>query len=163
MRIDCYFKNYLIEQFSFNNDEIKFAHIDSSIQIPYINVSHNTITLIPKKYYYLILEKKVYSKTHNIYSALIDNNVPLSDINYFVNTLHVCSTDLGWNPLYVQTGRKYNLEYNNELDYQKTLSYFYDINDHSFKLNYEKTIDYYNEYIKTIEKEENEKILKIIY
>jgi hypothetical protein len=44
----------------------------------------------------------------------------IPDIEFFINTNHICSTDLGWNPLFVQVGRNYNIEYNKKIIYNQT-------------------------------------------
>lgn len=77
-----------------------------------------------------------------------------------LNTLHICSTDLGWKPLYIQVGRNYSFNYS---DCDNDLyAHVYD-NNKKLILDYEKSITFWNEYILKEETEENNTLIPIIY
>jgi hypothetical protein len=105
--------------------------------------------LYPKNLFHVIKNKIIYNATHDIRNNLINNNVSINDIRYFINTLHVCSTDLGWNPLYIQVGRIYNKEYNTQLPCQNSCDHYYDNINHIFVKDINKTIKYYEKYMMT--------------
>jgi len=111
VRIDLYLKYFYIENIIFY-DKIRFPHIDSNIDVTFSNststfkVGH-AIIYYPKKFFNVIKNKIIYNSTHEIYKNLIENNIHHSEIDFCVNTLHICTTDLASNPIYCQVGRKY--------------------------------------------------------
>ena len=146
VRIDLYLKKFFIENLSFD-DKIMFAHIDSN-DIRIFNICQQ-IMLYPKNLFHVIKNKLIYNATHEIRNNLISNNVSINDIRYFINTLHVCSTDLGWNPLYIQVGRHYKKEYNTHLIFHNTCELYYDNSKHIFVKDIYKTTKYYEKYMTT--------------
>jgi len=167
-RIDLYLKKYFIDNIIFENDIIKFAHIDSNfcgIDYETRNVTKmkgicQQIMLFPKKYFHVIINKIIYNATHGIYDNLIHNNIDINDIRFFVNSLHICSTDIDWNPLYVQVGRKYcssNEDVNNIFIDN---SFIYDNSENIIKPDQNIQI-YWKNYINNEEKIENDEINKV--
>ena len=157
IRIDLYLKKYFIDNLSFDTNYIKFAHIDSNI-----NITHNhyqicqQIMLFPKKYFNTLTDNFFDNIiAHAIRDKLVDNNVPNKDIKYFVNTLHICSTDLGWNPLYIQVGRNNCVKYQVDNREQSTTEYYYDESSETFIKDIEKTINYWSLHIEKNNLEEN--------
>lgn len=142
VRVDLYLKNYFIKNMAFDNRYIKFAHIDSNIDINSINNYGicQQIMLYPKKYFNTITDKIIYNATHGIRDKLIESGISVNDIKYFINTLHCCSTDLSWNPLYIQVGRDNCVEYEKNRSETKTIDYYYDDVANIFIKDYDKTI-----------------------
>ena len=91
-------------------------------------------------------------------NKILDSGININSIKFMLNTLHICSTDLGWNPLYIQVGRSYNLLYNIFSGGEK---YIYDDN-HKLVLDCEKGIKFCNEYMNK-ETEEYNFLLPILY
>jgi hypothetical protein len=150
IRIDLYLKKFFIENLTFD-DKIMFAFIDSNNDLNDYNTFSicHMIILYPKKLFHVIKNKIIYNATHNIRNNLINNNVSINDIRYFINTLHICTTDLGWNPLYIVVGRIYNKEYNTQIDRHDTCDHYYDNINHIFVKDINKTIKYYEKYMMT--------------
>jgi hypothetical protein len=171
-RFDLYLKDALINQFVFNSNKIVFPFIDSHLYIDNsyrgligeLKLKHNgsqldynffsqtpVLLVFPQKYFYLIQQNRITElrDAHDLFNKFIDNNVPLDDIGYMINTLHVSSSDLGWNPLWIQVGRYDNTEYNNTLNCQATVEYYYCDKTHSFIHDPEKTTEYYKPFLNT--------------
>jgi hypothetical protein len=165
VRIDIYLKRFFIQNIHFG-DKIQFAFIDSNLDIPHTNASKlknicQQIVIYPNSFFYVIHDKIIYNATHYIMNNLINNKISENSIEYLVNTFHVCSTDLGWNPLFVQVGRKYNLNYRvDERLWQSTVNHVFDNQTKLIVFNPEKSIDYWNKYKETEEAEENDEILR---
>jgi hypothetical protein len=130
---------------TFDDRYIKFAHIDANIDAN-IDASRfdkynicQQIALYPKKYFYTITNKIIYNATHEIRNKLIECNFPRNDIKYFTNTLHICSTNLGWNPLYIQVGRDNCVEYEKNENCKK-VEYYYNDDKDIFIKDYDKTM-----------------------
>lgn len=125
VRIDLYLKEYFLNIFSLT-DRIYFTHIDSNLaeKNGNFNVCYD-IMVFPKKFYSVFENKLVYNHTHSIKDS-IKEHVGLENIDYFVYSLHICSTDLGWNPIYIQVDRKINNSYEVTGKGQKMINYFYD-------------------------------------
>jgi len=160
IRIDLYLKKYFIENINFDNN-IKFAHIDSNLDTTHANKTGlkgicQQIMLYPKNFFYVIQNKIIYNANHDIYNKLVQNNISNNYIDYFVNTLNICSTDLGWNPLYVQVGRKYSLFYNHYNN-----NYVYDKSSNLLIFDKDKTTAYWNNYIINEENLENNEIMLV--
>lgn len=148
IRIDLYLKNIFFEIFTLHEDKILFAHIDSntSIGVNEIGISH-LIMAYPCKLYKYLKEKNVYNSTHEMRHKLILSGLPKENIGLIVDIFHVCSTDLGWNPLYIQVGRYYNNSYNLYSIFQHTIRYYYDQNIHEIKDDINKTIKYWEPHL----------------
>lgn len=163
LRIDLYIKFLFIKNISLEPDKIQFPHIDSNSDLNHfnqcgrINVCH-FIMICPKKFYNIIEEKIIYNSTHGIMNKILDSGININSIKFMLNTLHICSTDLGWNPLYIQVGRSYKLLYNIFSGGEK---YIYDDN-HKLVLDCEKGIKLCNEYMNK-ETEEYNFLLPILY
>jgi hypothetical protein len=146
VRIDLYLKPYCIETISFDPDYIQFAHIDSNIKLqtnPPASIGIcQQIMLYPHKFFSVIRDKIIYNATHKIRDQLI-KYIPNTSIRYFVNTLHVCSTDLGWNPLYIQVGRHNKIEYHSGCAYSSFIDHYYDIEKNLFIKDSSATTDYW--------------------
>jgi hypothetical protein len=124
-RVDLFFKKYFIDNFYFNDEKILFAHMDVSSNAKKFIVC-DQIMLFPKKLFYTIKEEKIGSYSHDTVDNLLKHDKSLiNKIDYFIHTLHICSTDLGWNPLYTQVGRKTNNSYD--------INTYYDIEKREFK------------------------------
>lgn len=70
------------------------------IQNPFVN---HQILYVPNKYFNTIYQKKFI--LHGSYSHLLEL-VPKEDIDFFLYTFHSSSTDISWNPIFHQVGRK---------------------------------------------------------
>ena len=132
IRIDLYLKKYFLENIKISNENIIFGHIDIAVpEVQNISICQQ-IMCFPKKMYYVIQNKIIYNATHKILNKLKENNI--QNYDFIVYSLHICSTDLGWNPLYIQIGRNYNKEFfliTNRDNY-------YDIKNNNFlKVNHE--------------------------
>lgn len=113
LRIDLYLKVFFIENIVLDPNQIQFSHIDNNVDK---NSKHHfyvchSIIIFPKRFCDLFYNKVIYNTTHGIYNNIIDSGMDKNLIHFMVKTLHICSTDLGWNPLYIQVGRKYKLLY----------------------------------------------------
>lgn len=166
IRIDIYLKNYFIKNVMLD-DKIKFAFIDSNASLDKMNNEKKKyicqqIIIYPKEFFYVIQRKIIYNATHEICNHLIENNVSENNIDFLVNTLHICSTDIGWNPLFVQVGRHYNLLYSRSLDCHNTIEYIFNNESKLLLLDKEKTVNYWNHYILNEEAAENVEICKIV-
>jgi len=163
IRIDFYIKKYFFNILEFDCHKIKFAHIDTNqVYIDINNIEFNkddiksksylvchNIILYPKKFFFTIKNKYVYNQTHHIRDSLIHNGIDINDIDYFVYTLHVSNTALGWNPLYIQVGRYYNNTINkNNLSCSFVEYNYCKLND-IFKHDIIKTITNYEQYLNT--------------
>jgi hypothetical protein len=95
---------------------------------------------------------------NDLSKKILDSGININSIKFMLNTLHSCSTDLGWNPLYIQVGRNYILLYNILFGSEK---YIYDDN-HKLVLDYEKSIKLCNEYLNK-ETEEYKFLLPILH
>lgn len=159
IRIDLYLKKYFIENVKLDINRIQFAHIDSNqdinnIDINIINICQQ-IMIFPKSLYYTILNKYIYNSTHGILSQLTKNGITYNSIGFIINTMHICSTDLGWNPLYIQVGRNYNGTYSINGASQNTIIYYYDIYKHKFINDMSYVIKQWEPYLNTDTLEDN--------
>jgi hypothetical protein len=100
------------------------------------------IVLYPKCYFHVI-HNNINEYMHGFYNELKRNNV--NNIYFFVNTLHVCSTDLGWNPIYTQVGRFENNAYNINLPHGTFINYYF--NGTKFVHDPSKTTQYYEKWL----------------
>jgi hypothetical protein len=163
LRIDLYIKSMFIKNITLEPDKIQFPHIDSNMDF---NMEHFFLTkeiaichfimICPKKFYDIIKKKIIYNTTHSIYNKILNSGISIDNVKFMLNTLHICSTDSGWNPLYIQVGREYKLLYN-EIEGS---TYIYE--NHNFVLDYEKSIGFCNEYMNK-ETEEYKFLLPILY
>lgn len=166
IRIDLYLKNFFIKNLKFDNN-IQFTHLDSNISgidsllgkrhIPAAVVSF----IYPKAFFFLIKNKIVYNTSHSIYDV-VSKHVSENNISFMVKTMHLCTSDYGWNPLYAQVGRKYSLNYNTCYASQPYVDYIYDHSTNIVIKDNDKTINYWNDYIDNEEKKENELIGSIL-
>jgi hypothetical protein len=147
IRIDLYLKSYFInEAFYINNNKIMFAHIDSNLaSVPSHYGICQQIMTFPKKLYFTISNKIIYDSTHGIWVKL--NNFGVKDIGLFINTLHICSTDLGWNPLYIQIGRNINTTYELGGVCQSSIDHYYDDKSRVLIKDATRTIERWKNYI----------------
>ena len=128
-RADIFLKPYFSNIFYKNHNKIKFSFMNEYLdhnnkrqcgQI--INNIHinpsicHVITYNPKRFFTLLFETKFIKKNHDAFKFLIKyfNNQYSQNISLFVNTYHSSSTNLEWNPIFYQVGRKYNTKWNNK-------------------------------------------------
>jgi hypothetical protein len=161
VRIDMYLKKYLLENISFKSDKIIFSHIDSNIPSNGCIPVYHGMFIIPRKFFYIIHNRIIYNTHHEIYNKILKNNISRDNFEFMIDTLHVCSSDLGWNPLYIQVGRFYKIEYNIHLPFQNKCNYYYDNQNNTFVLDHDKTINYWNNYIRIRELDENNYVKSI--
>jgi|694.fasta_scaffold79452_4 hypothetical protein len=143
IRIDLYLKEFYIQNFVFD-DKIRFPHIDLNHTINITKkfpVCHVFI-YYPKKYFHVIENKIVYNSTHEIYENLITQNIHNSEIDFCINTIHLCTTDCQSNPLYCQIGRKYVANYY----FNENTFYLYDKELNQLVFNKELTYKKWEEY-----------------
>jgi len=122
IRNDIFLKEYFLDVFKIDNEKIIYAFVDSNPSFNkicedmnmeqcnfYVPVNH-MITLIPEKYYYLLLEKKAWYWHYSASRFLseIKNNL---FIDFFVQSVHWCNSSHEWNPLFVQVGRVNSFNY----------------------------------------------------
>ena len=145
-RIDMYLKDLMINNFKeyLSRNKIIFPHIDSNLNSAryYHGVYHPTI-IIPNIYFDIINLNIIYNHRHDIIKPIIDR-YSIDIIDYMIYTLHICSTDLGWNPLYIQVGRDYNTCYTKCDPFHSTIEYYYDIKNNIFVKDINKSINYWN-------------------
>jgi hypothetical protein len=163
IRIDLYLKKYCIQNIILDTDKIQFAHIDSNIEIQNLNSTNFNIChhlmLIPKRFYNIITNKIMYNSIHQIRTNIINSGISINSVGLMINTTHICSTDLGWNPLYIQVGRNYNNLYSTKGPYQMCVEYYYDNIEHKFIHDIDKTLKYWAPYLQTDTLDENLKLL----
>jgi hypothetical protein len=123
LKPEIYLKKYFIKKFTINNSKVIYAHLDSAYKfnnwngygfsaftsspdIPYVN---HIITYCPKRFYDLLIKNKVWH-WHNS-SDLLLKYVKRKNIDFFVNTFHLCCTSLDWNPIYSLVNRKEKLKH----------------------------------------------------
>ena len=121
IRPDLYIKNYFKTKLKFDN-KVRYAYVDSnpisgyysSYFTHYACVLHS-ITLVPKIYFNLIYEKKVWywhsSASEFVKTLGVDIKQVENFIDLFVDSVHWSSTDIEWNPIFTQCGRKNKLNY----------------------------------------------------
>ena len=148
VRIDLYLKQYFFENLKLDENKIIISHIDSNVvdlkTAKDMFVSHCLIT-ISKKMYIAIEENMI---GHNLRNFLLNKrHIKPNEIEFMVNTLHVCSTDLGWNPLYIQVGRKYSDKYSNTENCQNSIEYYYVPDNNKFIQDINKTTLYWKPYL----------------
>ena len=78
-----------------------------------------------------------------------------------VNTLHVCTTNLGWNPFYIQVGRNYHRGYNTHCDYGEFVEYYYDNISNTLIHDPAKTVELYKNVLNIDSLEENLENIKV--
>jgi hypothetical protein len=146
-RIDMFLKNYMIDNFNkyLLKYKIVFPHIDSNFNINKPNTYgvFHTHMIIPKNYFDIINNNTIYNMAHGVIHPLI-NKYGFNCVDYMVYTLHVCCTDLGWNPLYICVGKNYNTNYSKTDSCCSTIDHYYDIENHIFVKDIDKTINYWN-------------------
>jgi hypothetical protein len=111
IRMDLYLKPYFIDNFNISTDKIYYAHVDTNHQmnnITYPSINH-AITLVPQKYFDLILKKIVWNYHYSLNNTL--ENIGKENILFFINSTHYCDTFYDWNPLYTHVGRKETSDY----------------------------------------------------
>ena len=166
IRIDFYVKQLFFETLKFAEDKITFPFIDSNININYSNETNqfsvcHPIILVPKKYFCAFLDHNFYiHHPHELRIELINSGVPKDDIIFMTNTLHVCSTDLGWNPFFIMVGRGYNNLYNTSCSCCSTIEHYYDTESHKFVYDLSKTTERWKDYLDTDTLEQNMAELK---
>lgn len=84
-----------------------------------VHIDQN-IWFVPHKYYSKLIDNKICG-IHNSYNLCRLNDI---NVDVMIDTLHSSSTDLSWNPLYYQVGRKENTYEN-----WKPISKYYFDND----------------------------------
>jgi hypothetical protein len=148
VRIDLYLKEFFIKNIIFDN-KIRFPHLDSNTNIEISNqngeflVCH-AIIYYPKKYFLVIQNRIVYNSTHSIYNNLVKFGINHKEIDFFVETLHICSTDIASNPIYCQVGRKYKINFN--YDGVNNVYYLYDKHLNKLILNKELVLLKWDQY-----------------
>jgi hypothetical protein len=157
LRIDFYLKHYFFECFKLDSNKIQFAHFDphSDLNEKNIGICHMLIVW-PKKFYFCFLKKLFLNRyCHDIRFTLINAGIDIKSFGTIINTLHICSTDLGWNPLYIQVGRNYNDSYSTDFSQTKNITYYYNSEEEKFIFDPTKTIDFYESIRKTDSLNEN--------
>tara|TARA_A100001201_G_scaffold141009_2_gene135404 strand:- start:808 stop:1590 length:783 start_codon:yes stop_codon:yes gene_type:complete len=130
IRPDHYLKEYFNFIFNPYSDKVLFSFVsipnsaspDDCMSATSNSIVHidNNIWFVPYKYYSKLSAHKIYY-AHNSYNLCRLNDV---DVDVMIDTLHSSSTDLTWNPLFHQVGRKENTYEN-----WKPLSKYYFDND----------------------------------
>jgi|688.fasta_scaffold394137_2 hypothetical protein len=157
VRIDLYLKKLFLEMIRDYPKNIMFVHIDSNIDVnrKIFNICQQIFS-IPKKYFNIIKNKVLYNcYPHRFKDAMISYGVDKDDITYLTPTLHVCSTDFGWNPFYIQVGRSYNKEYHKGCNFSPSVEYYYDNIRHVFIHDLSVTVEKWRNYLETDSLEEN--------
>lgn len=100
VRLDMYLKNYFFEKLYLSDKQVIFGFADSN---SYINLSVlHGLCIIPVSFFKHIRFWTPHEAGINLIHVFGN-----SSINFLINTLHVLSSDLQWNPLFVNVGRKY--------------------------------------------------------
>jgi hypothetical protein len=112
IRMDLYLKPYFINNFNIQTDKIYYAHVDTNHQMRnssmYPSVYHG-ITLVPQKYFDLILKKIVWNYHQSLMNTL--QHIGKENVLFYINSIHYCDTFYEWNPLYTYVGRKEASDY----------------------------------------------------
>lgn len=87
--------------FSFFSTPVSISDLPSFINNQFLHIDHN-IWFTPSKYYSKLIDNQIF-KRHESYCLCRSNNI---DVDVMINTIHSSSTDLTWNPLFYQVGRK---------------------------------------------------------
>lgn len=154
IRIDLYLKKIFFETLKFIPEKISFAHIDSNINTNSNNfLICQQIFIVPKIYYNIL--PSLQQHPHYFKDEMIEKGIPIDNITYMINTLHVCSTDLGWNPFYIQVGRSYNNQYNINCSCCSTIEHYYDTKTHTFIHDTSKTTEKWKDYLNIDTLEQN--------
>lgn len=124
IRLDLYLKKYFIDSFRLDSGKVMYAFLDSNpsfnmicngLKIPrcdyFLPVTY-FITLVPNKYFDLMLNNKVWY-WHYSGSRLMEQikDDPTNHIGFFVDTLHWSSSSIEWNPIFVQAARPNSKKY----------------------------------------------------
>jgi hypothetical protein len=122
LRPDLYLKKFFLEKLIFD-EKVRYAFVDSNPLTDgyrpkfthYKCVVHG-ITLVPKIFFNLLLEKKVWnwhsSASEFIKELGVDDSCTHKYVDFFVNSLHWASHSIEWNPIFAQCARLNNLSYN---------------------------------------------------
>jgi hypothetical protein len=160
IRLDFYLKKYFIEHLNPKLDKIQISHIDCNLAPMYFvesfQICHN-IVYLPKQFFYVI-QNDILNRAehpHRFKDIMILNGISLYDIHYMIDTLHVCSTDMGWNPLYIQVGRAYSREYHTGIHRGESVNYYYDEEKHQFMYDPSKTVEKWKPYLNEDNLEDN--------
>ena len=157
IRIDLYLKKLFFEKFTIITQNIMFAHIDSNIDLNSndFNICQQIFS-VPKKFFGIISNKILNGyHPHLFRNVLISHGINKDDIIYLTPTLHVCSTDFGWNPFYIQVGRSHSTKYDVSCPYSPGVEYYYNSLTHSFVHDVSLTVDYYKNELNIDSLEEN--------
>lgn len=137
IRFDFYIKKYFYECLCFD-DKIRFAFPDlnSSFnknfedfkEINKLNYENNEdfnvchcICQYPKKFYFLLFDYEILGDFHSVYMTLMKNNtinISKNDIDFFIKTFHTSTSNLSWNPIFSNNGRKELLQYIDHITYR---------------------------------------------
>ena len=120
----------LINFYKKNTNNISYINVN----LFFFNICQKII-LIPAKFYCIFNYINWTDRGHGIANE---------NINYFVNTFHIYSTDLGWNPLYILVSRKYDNTYNNKYF---AVNYYYDVKINKFINDSSKTINFWQPFL----------------
>jgi hypothetical protein len=161
VRIDLYLKNLFLKRINDYPKKIMFAHIDSVTDLDTygdVNIFNicQQIFSIPKKHFSLITNKVLHNHhPHTFKDIITSSGIDRDEISYLTPTLHVCSTDFGWNPYYIQVGREYSREYHTGCKFSNSVEYYYDNIEHKFVHDLSSTIEMWTDYLNTDSLEEN--------
>ena len=132
IRIDLYLKEYFLNNFKLNNDKVLFAHVDRNTNYTnYKGVCH-FLCMFPKQYFNWIGCRQPHTAASDLANHIGNNHIGL-----MIPTLHLISTDLEWNPLYIQVGRHNSLEFSEQhtiynvttncIEQSESIPFWYDI------------------------------------
>jgi hypothetical protein len=111
--MDLYLKPYFIDKFTISTDKIYYVHVDTNHQMNNNSLTYPSvyygITLVPQKYFDLILKKIVWNYHYSLNATL--QHIGKENILFFINSTHYCDTFYDWNPLYTHVGRKETSDY----------------------------------------------------
>lgn len=115
LRLDIYLKQFFFDKFNLNDNKMIYTHIDPNTceenNVYHLGVNH-AIIIFPNKYLYGFLESGCW--TPHAARDKIGKIIGFENIEFMINTAHLLSTDLEWNPLYIQVGRSNNLNWVNK-------------------------------------------------
>jgi hypothetical protein len=130
VRPDLFIKEYFGDIFTAPEDQIKFAHVneiissedtcggdkantlgdlkcpvpsDADLSLP--AVCHQ-IFYVPKQFYNLLLEEKLWKKHLSFYESY--KHLEKNQISFFIDSFHSSCTGITWNPIYCQVNRDWH-------------------------------------------------------
>jgi hypothetical protein len=109
IRIDLFLKDYFFSKLYLSDTKVLFAHIDSNISYTKFSSVCHFISVFPNIYFKYLNTWKPHVVANTLAISIGSENIDL-----LIYSPHLISTDLEWNPLYIQVGRNNSLAFHNK-------------------------------------------------